>query len=327
MVAIGCNWRPVCWIKNHINSRLFSDMHFIERSPEKAGIAHLLPVPVCINSLLSVLPRLPPDLPMRKLYMLTGPPANAPELTDDDRDRLILEHLPQVEMIARKIAKRVGRHVDYEDLVSSGVVGLISAIDNFDPEQNVKLKTYAEYRIKGAILDSLRVLDNVPRGGRRKLREIEQAEVRLQHSLKRTPSQTEIAEALGLTMEKYDEVRFADAASIPLSLDEFVAPDENMTHAAARASLDPSPELTLAAAETKELLFQLMRTLPETQQLVIKLHYGHGMAMVRLAQLLNISEWQAYHARNIGLAALRKGLRDCSNLGTTLPEHAQVTVF
>lgn len=252
----------------------------------------------------------------------TGTPPNAPAFTPEERERLILESLPQVNIIAGKIAKRVAGHVDYEDLVSSGVVGLISAIDNFDPEQNVKLKTYAEYKIRGAILDSLRALDNVPRDHRRRLREIEQTEVRLQHSLKRTPTHTEIAEALDLTIEKYNEARFADAASIPLSLDELLGPDENMTHAARRVSSDPSPELTLAARELKGLLAQLMRTLPETQQRLINLHYGHGMGMVQLAKLLNISEWQAYRARNTGLAALRQRLLDCGNLDTALPEQA-----
>jgi len=84
-------------------------------------------------------------------------------ISDEERERLILEHLPQVRLIARRIQERLPKNISLEDLVSTGVLGLISAIDNFDPSHNVKLKTYAEYKIRGAILDSLRGLDWAPR--------------------------------------------------------------------------------------------------------------------------------------------------------------------
>src|ERR1700727_2998498 len=87
---------------------------------------------------------------------------------EDKRERLILEHLPQVRLIARRIQERLPENISLEDLVSTGVVGLISAIDNFDPKHNVKLKTYAEYKIRGAILDSLRGLDWGPRHQRQR---------------------------------------------------------------------------------------------------------------------------------------------------------------
>src|SRR5207237_6382841 len=94
--------------------------------------------------------------------------AEAGPLSEEERERLILEHLPQVRLIARRIQERLPENISLEDLVSTGVVGLISAIDNFDPSHNVKLKTYAEYKIRGAILDSLRGLDWAPRQKRRK---------------------------------------------------------------------------------------------------------------------------------------------------------------
>ena len=97
------------------------------------------------------------------------------EMTDEERERLILEHLPQVRLIARRIQERLPDSISLDDLVSTGVLGLISAIDNFDPVHNVKLKTYAEYKIRGAILDSLRGLDWAPRQKRRKSKQIEAA--------------------------------------------------------------------------------------------------------------------------------------------------------
>src|ERR1700742_3380029 len=108
-------------------------------------------------------------------------------MTDGERERLILEHLPQVRLIARRIQERLPENISLDDLVSTGVIGLISAIDNFDPGHNVKLKTYAEYKIRGAILDSLRGLDWAPRQKRRKAKQIEAAISSAEQQLKRLP--------------------------------------------------------------------------------------------------------------------------------------------
>src|SRR5690349_17720441 len=97
------------------------------------------------------------------------------EASVERREQLILEHLPQVRLIARRIHERLPESVSFDDLVSAGVLGLIAAVDNFDPSQSVKLKTYAEYKIRGAILDSLRGLDWAPREKRKKSRQIEAA--------------------------------------------------------------------------------------------------------------------------------------------------------
>src|SRR5437016_7576238 len=117
-----------------------------------------------------------------------------------ERERLILEHLPQVRLIARRIHDRLPESVSLEDLVSTGIVGLISAIDRFDSSHNVKLKTYAEYKIRGAILDSLRGLDWAPRQQRKRSKQIEAAMVAVEHRLHRTASEEEIAAELGLSL-------------------------------------------------------------------------------------------------------------------------------
>src|SRR5450755_4660688 len=123
------------------------------------------------------------------------------EMTDDERERLILEHLPQVRLIARRIQERLPESISLDDLVSTGVLGLISAIDNFDPGQNVKLKTYAEYKIRGAILDSLRGLDWAPRQKRRKSKQIEAAVSTAEQRLQRSPTEDEIAGELDIPLE------------------------------------------------------------------------------------------------------------------------------
>src|SRR6185437_8070249 len=124
-------------------------------------------------------------------------------IDDDERERLILEHLSQVRLIARRIQERLPENISLDDLVSTGVVGLISAIDNFDPSHNVKLKTYAEYKIRGAILDSLRGLDWAPRQKRRKAKRIEAAIAAAEQRLQRAPSEDEIAAQLGIELDQY----------------------------------------------------------------------------------------------------------------------------
>src|SRR5580698_4001806 len=124
---------------------------------------------------------------------------------EDERERLILEHLPQVRLIARRIQERLPENVSLDDLVSTGVIGLISAIDNFDPAQNVKLRTYAEYKIRGAILDSLRGLDWAPRQKRRRSKQIEAAIAKAEQRLQRAPNEDEIAAQLEITLEEYHE--------------------------------------------------------------------------------------------------------------------------
>src|SRR4029079_18117717 len=126
-------------------------------------------------------------------------------MTEEEREQLILEHLPQVRLIARRIQERLPESISLDDLVSTGVLGLISAIDNFDPAHNVKLKTYAEYKIRGAILDSLRGLDWAPRQQRKRVKQIEAAIAGIEQRLKRAPTEDEIAAELGLSLDGYHE--------------------------------------------------------------------------------------------------------------------------
>ncbi len=125
------------------------------------------------------------------------------EQASEERERLILEHLPQVRLIARRIHERLPESVNLEDLISTGTIGLIAAIDRFDPRHNVKLKTYAEYKIRGAILDSLRGLDWAPRQQRRRSKQIEAAIAAAEQRLHRSPNEDEIAQELNLSLDEY----------------------------------------------------------------------------------------------------------------------------
>src|SRR3979490_452547 len=132
-------------------------------------------------------------------------PYQAVEQNAEERERLIIDHLPQVRLIARRIHERLPESVNLDDLISTGTIGLIAAIDRFDSSHNVKLKTYAEYKIRGAILDSLRGLDWAPRQQRKRSKQIEAAISVAEQRLHRTPSEDEIAGELNLTIAGYHE--------------------------------------------------------------------------------------------------------------------------
>src|SRR5579862_8308015 len=134
-----------------------------------------------------------------------NPYRNQIPLAAEVREQLILEHLPQVRLVARRIHDRLPESVSLDDLISTGVVGLIAAIDRYDASHDVKLKTYAEYKIRGAILDSLRGLDWAPRQQRKRTKQIESAIAALEQRSHRTPTEDEIAAHLDLTIEEYHE--------------------------------------------------------------------------------------------------------------------------
>src|SRR5689334_296197 len=124
-------------------------------------------------------------------------------LSSEEREQLILDHLTQVKLIARRISGRLPVSISLDDLISAGVVGLIAAIDRYDPAQDVKLRTYAEYKIRGAILDSLRELDWAPRQQRKRAKLIETAIAVLEQQFQRSPSEEEIAAYLQISVEEY----------------------------------------------------------------------------------------------------------------------------
>src|ERR1041384_6925336 len=136
---------------------------------------------------------------------VAGQSCRAGKLCAEDRERLILEHMRQVRLIARRIHDRLPVSVSLDDLISTGTIGLISAIDRFDPSRNITLKTYAEHRIRGAILDSLRRMDWAPRRERRHAKQIESAVAATQQRLQRAPTEEEVAFELNLTVDRYHQ--------------------------------------------------------------------------------------------------------------------------
>src|SRR3981081_3070211 len=179
----------------------------------------------------------------------------ATETAAEERERLILEHLPQVRLIARRIHERLPESVTLEDLVSTGTLGLIAAIDRFDPAHNVKLKTYAEYKIRGAILDSLRGLDWAPRQQRKRAKQIEAAIQSLEQRLHGSPSEDQIAKELGVSIDEYHEW-LVEIRGVNLGSLEWSSPDEDGQDLLKYISDDEEhwPSRLLEKAELQKLL-------------------------------------------------------------------------
>jgi RNA polymerase sigma factor for flagellar operon FliA len=228
--------------------------------------------------------------------------------SDDEREQLILEHLPQVRLIARRIQERLPENISLEDLVSTGVIGLIAAIDNFDPSHNVKLKTYAEYKIRGAILDSLRGLDWAPRQKRRQAKRIEAAICAAEQRLKRAPAEEEIADQLEISLEEYHEwlveIRGLNIASL-----EYTAGDQgkDLLHYLSDGD-DNLPSTLLEKSELERLLAEGIDGIPAMERTVLGLYYQEELTLREIAQVVNLHESRISQLKSQAILRLRSHL-------------------
>jgi RNA polymerase sigma factor for flagellar operon FliA len=231
-------------------------------------------------------------------------------ISEEERERLILEHLPQVRLIARRIQERLPENISLEDLVSTGVIGLISAIDNFDPRHNVKLKTYAEYKIRGAILDSLRGLDWAPRQKRRKAKQIEAAIAVAEQKLQRVPAEEDIAAQLGISLDEYHEwlveIRGLNIASLEcVSGDQSrdllrYVPDEQ----------ENLPSTLLERSELEKLLAESIESIPAIERTVLSLYYHEELTLREIAEVVNLHESRISQLKSQAILRLRGQLSE-----------------
>jgi len=231
-------------------------------------------------------------------------------ISEEERERLILEHLPQVRLIARRIQERLPESISLDDLVSTGVIGLISAIDNFDPSHNVKLKTYAEYKIRGAILDSLRGLDWAPRQKRRKAKQIEAAVATAEQRLQRAPTEEEIAAELRIPIDEYHEwlveIRGLNIASL-----EYVSGDQgkDLLHYLPDGS-DDLPSVLFERSELERLLAEGIDGIPEIERTVLSLYYHEELTLREIAQVVSLHESRISQLKSQAILRLRSRLAE-----------------
>jgi len=234
----------------------------------------------------------------------------ADNLTEEERERLILEHLPQVRLIARRIQERLPENISLEDLVSTGVLGLISAIDNFDSRHNVKLKTYAEYKIRGAILDSLRGLDWAPRQKRRKAKQIEAAIAAAEQRLQTTPSEEEIAAQLEISIDEYHEwlveIRGLNIASLECA---HADPGKDLLHYIADSG-EALPSALLERSELERLLAEAIERIPAIERTVLSLYYHEELTLREIAEIVTLHESRISQLKSQAILRLRAYLSE-----------------
>jgi RNA polymerase sigma factor for flagellar operon FliA len=227
---------------------------------------------------------------------------------DKERERLILEHLPQVRLIARRIQERLPDNIILEDLVSTGILGLISAIDHFDPSQNVKLKTYAEYKIRGAILDGLRGLDWVPRQKRRKAKQIEAAIAVVEQRLQRSPVEEEIAAQLEIPIEEYHhwlvEIRGLNIASLEYAGGAHGRDMLNYLRDSGRNL----PSTVLEKSELERLLAESIDGIPKMERQVLILYYHEELTLREIALVVHLHESRISQLKSQAILRLRSHL-------------------
>ena len=228
------------------------------------------------------------------------------------RDRLILTYAPLVKFVAGRIGSGLPAHVDEGDLVSYGLLGLIAAIERFDPDREIKFETYAIGRIKGTIIDELRALDWVPRSVRSRARDIERAIAELEKRLHRAPTDEEIAERLGMTEEELGDSLTQISRSSIAALDELWTVSSVGDQIALIDTIEdthgPEPQTALAQAEMKEALGEAIAWLPEREKLVVTLYYYEELTLREIGEVLGVTESRVSQLHTKAILRLKAGL-------------------
>lgn len=211
-------------------------------------------------------------------------------LSEADREAEIMRHLPLVHSVVTRIASHLPENVEREDLFHAGVIGLIDAIERFDPERDNAFSTYAVLRIRGSVMDELRARDCFSRGMRTRTREYQEAVHALGQRLGRTPDDHELAEYLDIDLDSLMEVERQSQLSVQLSLDAPVGDNANIGQLVSRERETDNPARNLEAEDRREVLLAMLDTLSEQERLVVKLYYFEELLMKEIATVLGKTE-------------------------------------
>src|ERR1035441_7536748 len=243
------------------------------------------------------------------------PPPAAPLLTAE-QERVLLEHLPMVRFLARRIHERLPQHVDIEDLVSAGVVGLMDAFSKFDPAKKVQFRSYAQFRIRGAILDSLRTLDWSPRELRRKGRAVEEAIRVLTARMGHAPDEAEVAMEMALKLDEYQQLlgdlKGLEIGTLHMERNEDSG-EEELAYIPGRP--DEDPLFCCLRGELEERLAEAIQNLPDRERLVMTLYYYEEMTMREIGLALGVVESRVSQVHASAVVHLRSALKDLAARG------------
>ncbi len=228
------------------------------------------------------------------------------------KEKIVLQHTPLIRYIVNRIAVRLPSHIDLDDLQNTGVIGLMDAIDKYDPDKNCKFKTYAEFRIKGAILDQLRSLDWVPRSIRQKSRRLEQAYTEVEQRLGRSATENEVAGTLGIELDQFHFLLNQVRGISMINLDELRSggdSDQPMHGDIFEDVKAENPFMSLKSREMRQAVAECIGILPEKERLVISLYYYEDLNMKEIGNVLGITESRVCQIHTKAVARLRSKLR------------------
>ena len=235
------------------------------------------------------------------------------EISRENREAVIQEYAPMVKYVANRIAMRLPPHIETDDLISVGVLGLIDAIDKYDSSRGAKFKTYAEFRVRGAILDELRSMDWVPRSVRQKASAMDGVVQKLQNRLGRSPEDDEIAKEMGISLGELFAA-LNETKSMPiLSLEDLGIAKESGEQQSLLDCLagkgDSDPQTQLRLNELKEIIAKAIDTLPEKERLMISLYYYEELTMREIGEVLGITESRVSQIHSKAVFRLRNKLK------------------
>ena len=236
--------------------------------------------------------------------------------TQEMREQIIIEYAPLVKIVAGRLSMYLGGNVEYEDLVSYGVFGLIDAIDKFDTNKDVKFETYASLRIRGSILDQIRKMDWIPRTVRQRQRKIDEAIKSLEARTGKTPTDEMLAEELGVSGEELLSWQSQLKVTNVVSLNEFgESGNEPVMDAKGNFRL-AQPEEVIAETELKRMLKDAMQLLTEKEQKVILLYYYEDLTLKEISRVLEVSESRISQLHTKALQKMKKKMGPYMNILT-----------
>lgn len=228
------------------------------------------------------------------------------------KDEIIIEYAPLIKYIAQKIASRLPSNVELDDLISCGVIGLMDAIEKFDPSRDNKFKTYAEFRIRGAILDELRAQDWVPRSVREKAKLVERTYTRLESNLGRPATDDEMCKELNIKQEEFYELLNKAKSISVLNIDDsatFSRGDKKLMSGLMEHSRSANPLSAVSYKNSRDKIKEAIVVLPEKQRLVLSLYYYEDLNLKEIGQVLDVTESRVSQLHTQAILKLRGKLR------------------
>lgn len=232
-----------------------------------------------------------------------------------NRENLIEEYIPLVKYLAHRISIKLPNHVEIDDLVNSGIIGLIDAIEKFDPSRGIKFKTYAEFRIRGAIFDGLRSLDWVPRSVRKQKKMVEQSYAQLEQQLGRHATDEELSQNLGVNLEEFYKI-LDNLKGVNLGKFVELSNNDNQNNMDGESAIAFIPDRStedpfhhFQKHELTEILADAIRNLPDKERYVVSLYYFDELTMKEIGTVLNITESRVSQLHTKSMLRLRDSLR------------------